>query len=158
MRSSTSALLGALAAVAGWMAWSMLAPATPAASGLRADVDVAAAVPAPAPARLREAPAAAVARAITPSPSAPAVAPRPPTLRDGLVMEHGLPTAVHAAAADGMAAPALAATPLPAGVRAEDAVVNHAGMVALSRSADTPAPSDAPAVHAARPATATRAP
>jgi len=155
MRSSTSAVLGALAAVAGWVAWSMLGDSTSAASAVPAATELAVVAPAPAP---RDPPSVAVARVVSPPASAAAVAPRAPTLRDGLVMEHGLPTAVHVAAGDGTQGHAPPAMALPTGAHAEDTVVNPAGMVALTRSAEAPAAADASAADAVRPATATRAP
>lgn len=158
MRTGTSAALGALAAVAGWVTWSMLGTDASPAPALPAGAETAAIVPAPAAPTVRDAPSMAVAHSAPPPASVPATPARPPTLRDGLVMEHGLATAVHAGAGDGAQAPVPPAIALPAGSRAEDAVVNGAGMVALTRSADAPSTTDAAAATAARPATAIRAP
>ena len=161
-RFVTSAVLGALAAVVGWAAWSALGPRESSESALPADTSVAqlalpAPVAAPAPPRLVE-PAGAVPQ-LAPHPSPPS-----PRLRDGLVMEHGMPVANHALAGDDGAAaiapPALAppTVALPAGVQAEDAVVNRAGMVTLMHSGDASTTGDAASTTPMRAATVTRAP
>jgi hypothetical protein len=161
MRSSTSALLGALGAVAGWIAWSLLAPANEPASALAAGAPVAAntlfdpksPTAQPAPARAPEARAVASAPAAT-----TAMPPRAVALREGQVMAHGLPTAVHASSDDGTSALAAPSVALPAGVRPEDAVVNRAGMVALTRSATAPSTAAVAPDNTPRPPVATHAP
>ena len=156
-RLVTSTALGALAVVVGWVAWSMLAPQQEPPALPPVQEQVAQAVPPvptpPAPVEQAPRPAAAVARA---APSAPVRARLP--LRDGLVMQHGMPTAVHALADDGSQAATPPAVALPAGVRTEDAVVNRAGTVALNRSADMPADVDASTANAPRQPAATHAP
>ena len=156
------AVPGALAAVVGWAAWSALVPGEASESALPAETSVAqVALPAPAP------PSAAprfIDQAIRPSGlaprSTPAAPPRPAApLQDGLVMEHGMPMAKHALAGDdGAAALPPSTVALPAGVGAEDAVVNRAGMVTLTRSGDGQAAGEVSAATAPRPTTLARAP
>ena len=157
MRAATSALLGALATVGAWAAWSLLAPADSPAVASAADASVAAhTLFAPTPAVSTRPPEARV-DAASRAASAVAVPARTPSLRDGQVMENGLPTALHAASDDGRASMPPPAVALPAGVRPADAVVNQAGMVALTQS--PAAPADRPGVDAPpRPALSTRAP
>ena len=149
-RNATGALVGALAAVGAWVAWSSRAPEAPTgALGLAAAPT---AMPTEGRPPVRPDVVAASPRAA--SVPLPVVAPArlaAPVLRDGQVMEHGLPTAIRAPTTDEppAAAPEVA---LPPGVHAEDAAVNAAGMVALARS---PAGNDAAP---ARPVTATQAP
>jgi len=153
-RFVTSAGLGALAAVVGWAAWSALGPHESSESALPAETSVAqVALPAPAA-------ATAPPRLVEPTGAVPQLAPPPsPRLRDGLVMEHGMPVANHALAGDDRAAalppPTVA---LPAGVQAEDAVVNRAGMVTLMRSGDASATGDAASTTPTRAPTVTRVP
>jgi hypothetical protein len=156
-RFVTSAVLGALAAVVGWAAWSALGPHESSESALPAEASVAqVALPAPVA-------ATAPQRLVEPAGAAPQLAPPPsppsPRLRDGFVMEHGMPVANHALAGDDGAAelppPTVA---LPAGVQAEDAVVNRAGMVTLMRSGDASATGDAASTTPTRAATVTRVP
>lgn len=157
LRATTCAVLGALAVVVGWAAWSMLGPQSPPAPLLAtpAAVAQAAAPPAPVPRPVEQAPHPEVAAAR----AAPAVPPRPAApLRDGLVMAHGMPTAVHALPDDGTPAIPPPVAPLPAGVRTEDATVNRAGMVALTRSASAPADGAPSPDGAPRPAIVTHAP
>jgi hypothetical protein len=153
MRPALSATLGGLAVVAGWAAWAMLAPADPPQAVAAADPAVAtntAVTPAASPQEHR-APAALVAA----SASTPAPAPRPaPALRAGQVMEHGMPTALQSLGDGGAPSAAPPAVALPPGARTEDAVVNPAGMVTLTRSA-TATGSDA-ATPPPRPATVER--
>lgn len=159
MRAATSAVLGALAAVAGWAAWSMLAqpqaaPAAPASPAVAANTRFAPDRPSP-PAASPQAPEARVGG---PAAAATTAAPvRAVALREGQVLEHGLPTALHAGSADGPYAPVSPAVALPPGARPEDAVVDPAGLVALTRSATPPA-GDAAAPATARPALASHAP
>ena len=161
-RFVTSAVLGALAAVVGWAAWSALGPRESSQSALPAQTSVAqAALPSPvaptAPPRLVEPLVKPDGAAPQPAPAAP---PLPsPRLRDGLVMEHGMPVANHALADDdGAAALPPPTVALPAGVQAEDVVVNRAGMVTLTRSGDASATGDAASTTPTRAATVTRAP
>ena len=156
-RFVTSAGLGALAAVVGWAAWSALGPHESSESALPAETSVAqVALPAPAA-------ATAPPRLVEPTGAVPQLAPPPsppsPRLRDGLVMEHGMPVANHALAGDDRAAalppPTVA---LPAGVQAEDAVVNRAGMVTLMHSGDASATGDAASTTPTRAPTVTRVP
>ncbi|MCK9686405.1 hypothetical protein [Scleromatobacter humisilvae] len=162
MRATTSALLGGSAVVVGWMAWSALAPADSPPFVATAE-SIAASGPAAAPPEPppRFVPPARLATASTlPATTATATAPtRPPALRSGLVLEHGMPTALHALADDGTAAATMAppAVALPAGARSEDAVVSPSGMVALTHSVATPAPESRAATDPARPAFAERA-
>ncbi len=162
-RATTSALFGALVVAVGWTVWSTLGPTAPSESALPLGTPVteAAAPPAAVPTPVQRATVQAASLdatnvAVTAKPSA---TPAPP-LRDGLVMEHGMPTAVRALVAD--AEVEVAAQPpaagLPAGVRPQDASVNRAGMVTLKRSADAPAGSDVSTANASRVATLTRAP
>ena len=158
-RFVTGAVLGALAAVVGWAAWSALGPhesseSAPPAETSVAQVALPARVAATAPPRLVE-------PAGKPDGIAPPAAPPPPSprLRDGLVMEHGMPVANHALVGDdGTATLAPPTVALPAGVQAEDAVVNRAGMVTLTRSADASTTGDAASTTPTRAATVTRAP
>lgn len=153
-RVVTSAVLGALAVVLGWAAWSTLGPREPSESALRTETSVAQAAPTAAPRPVVQ-PSSPGEAAPRPAPVAPA---RPEPLREGLVMEHGMPVATHALAEDdATAALPLPTVALPAGVLAADAVVNRAGMVTLTRSGDGQAPADA-STAAPRPATLTRAP
>ena len=161
-RMATSAILGALAVAVGWTVWSTVVPREPSESALPAGTAVAEAtlpaVPAAAaptlPARPRPVDQAGSANVSSAAPRQAA-----PPLRDGLVMEHGMPTALHALAPDidVQALPPPAAG-LPPGIQPEDAVVNRAGTVALTRSADTPAGGDASTANASRPPVATHAP
>lgn len=157
-RVVTSAALGALAVVVGWATWSMLEPRQEAAALPTAREDVAQvaspATPVPARAPVEQA-AQSVAAAASRVPSAPART--PVALRDGLVMEHGMPTAVHALADDGSQAAASPAVTLPAGVRTQDAVVNRAGMVTLTHSGVEPSTATPPD-NAPRPPVSTHAP
>ena len=156
-RVITSAALGALAVVAGWVAWSMGAPQPEPVALAPAHEDVAqAAAPAPAapvPVEQAPRPVVVVARAAA---SAPPRAPAP--LRDGLVMEHGMPTAVHALADDGSQAATPPAVALPAGVRTEDTAVNRAGMVTVTHSGVGPSTGAQPPDNTPRPPVATHAP
>ena len=160
-RAATNTIVGALAVAVGWTIWSTLGPREPSESAPPAGTAVAEVAPPPA----------------APTPAPPAAPPRPaeqasgpsvvaaapvqaaPPLRDGLVVEHGMPTAVHALAGD----PDVQALPppaagLPPGARPEDAVVNRAGTIALNRSAATPPGIDAATANAARQPAATHAP
>ena len=161
-RFVTSAVLGALAAVVGWAAWSAFGPRESSESALPAETSVVqlalpASVAPTAPPRLVE---PVVKPDGAAPPLAPAAPPPPsPRLRDGLVMEHGMPVANHALTGDdGLAALPPPMVALPAGVRAEDAVVNRAGMVTLTRSGDASATGDAASTTPTRAATVTRAP
>ncbi|MBW8756393.1 MAG: hypothetical protein JF586_02165 [Burkholderiales bacterium] len=161
MRAAPSALLGALAAVAGWAALSLLAQRQPAL----------------APEALAAVPVAPNTLFAADRANPPAASPRAPEVRvDGLpaaattatparavvpgqgqVLVHGMPTALHAGSADGPSAPARPAVALPSGAPPEDAVVNPAGLVALTRSATPPA-GDAAAPAPARPPLVSRTP
>jgi hypothetical protein len=147
-RSVTSAALGALAVVLGWAAWSMFGPGDAPEPAMPADARVAqtappAAAPAPATAPRAVVQASAAADA-TPHPAPPA-SPRPPALRPGLVLVHDLPVAERALPGGDATAPLpLTAVALPPGVQPGDAVINRAGMVALTHSGAAPAAGEAP--------------
>ena len=148
-RTAIPAILGALAMVVAWTAWSTL--------GLReasepvASVETTLADSAPPSARpprtsIRSAEPLRAASAGVASTAVPAPPAAPTPLRDGLVAEHAMPMAVRAPAGTlDASTPAPAAGALPAGVAPDDAVVNRAGMVALGRSADPRATADAAA-------------
>ncbi len=161
-RGATSVILGALVAVVAWTAWSTLGLREASESALPVDTAVVDAAP-PSTGPPRPTPAAIapppLASAIAAPAAPPATAAAPPPLRDGLVQDHGMPMAVHALAGDGapQALPTSAAT-LPAGALPDDAVVNGAGMVTLTRSTETHATADATAANAQRPVVATHAP
>jgi len=160
-RAATGALLGALVVAVGWTVWSTLGPTAPSESALPPGMPVAeaAAPPAalPTPVQRATIQAASVDAMDVRVTAKPSATPAPP-LRDGLVMEHGMPTAVRALAADADVDAQPPAAGLPAGVRPEDASVNRAGMVTLKRSADASAGADASTANASRAVALTRAP
>ena len=161
-RAATSALVGALVVVVGWTAWSTLGLHEASESAVPVDTAVVDATPPSAgppraPPRQEVSPAAASA-VVALAPPKPAPAP-PPPLREGLVMEHGMPTAVHALAVDAAAQPAMAAAvDLPADARPQDAEINRAGMVALTRSPDANATANAATANPPRVPAAAHAP
>ena len=160
-RKVTSGALGALATVLAWAAWSALGPHDPSESALPAEASVAQVaptVPAPPATAPRAAEQAGTRDAALPQPTPAAPARPAPPLRDGLVMEHGMPTAVHALAADGAQGEPAPVVALPDGARPEDAVVNRAGVVALTRSTEPAAANPTAPLDARRPVTITRAP
>lgn len=157
-RAATNTIVGALAVAVAWTIWSTLGPSEPSESAPPAGTAVAEVAPPPA-APTPAAPPRPAEQASGPSVVAAAPVQAAPPLRDGLVMEHGMPTAVHALAGD----PDVQALPppaagLPPGARPEDAVVNRAGTIALNRSAATPPGVDATTANAARQPAATHAP
>jgi hypothetical protein len=147
VRPLTSAALGAAAAVVGWAAWSMFGPGDPPETMAPADATVVqAAAPAalPAPAAMLRPPVQASSTADAAWRPAPP-APRPQPLRAGLTLVHGMPVAEHAlAGGDATSVQPPPAVALPAGAQPPDAVVNRAGMVALTHSGGTPATGEAP--------------
>ena len=159
-RAATNAIVGALAVTVAWTIWSTLGPPEPSGSALPAGTAVAEAAPPVAPTPMPPTvPARPAEQANSSSAASAALVQAAQPLRDGLVMEHGMPTAVHALAGDtevqGLPPPAAG---LPPGSRPEDAVVNRAGTLALTRSADTPAGVDASTATAPRQPVATHAP
>ena len=67
-----------------------------------------------------------------------------------------MPTAVHALVDDGAAATMPPVVALPAGARAEDATVNPAGMLVMTRSVAAPATQADATTDPARPSVAER--
>jgi hypothetical protein len=145
-RAATGAIFGALAVVVAWTAWSTLDLRAASETGRPVDTDVADAAPPSAGAQQATpmpAEQAHVASAVAAPAASLALPPAPPPLRDGLVVEHGMPMAVHALAGDAdPQAPPPPTAALPPGAQAEDAIVNRAGMVTLTRSAATPIGAD----------------